>query len=98
MVKRRPRHREESEWRRCYLAIAPVSSLLFSPLQLIGLGHPVMCGVYTATIPPGSRLSVYRLLAGVYYAEGRCQRRRGSEVAEEGGRRQKDRGSVEETS
>lgn len=58
----------------CYLATAPVSSLSFSPPQLIGLGHPVMCGAYTATIPPGSRLSVYRLLAGVYYAEGRCQR------------------------
>ncbi|KAK1893261.1 putative serine/threonine-protein kinase roco9, partial [Dissostichus eleginoides] len=39
--------------------------------HFIGPGHPVMCGAYTATIPPGSRLSVYRLLAGVYYAEGR---------------------------
>lgn len=59
--------------RSCYLAQVPVSSFSFSPLQLIGLGHPVMCGACTATIPPGSRLSVYRLLAGVYYAEGRCQ-------------------------
>lgn len=48
-------------------------SFSFSPPQLIGLGHPVMRGAYTATIPPGSRLSAYRLLAGVYYAEGRCQ-------------------------
>lgn len=59
--------------RSCYLAVAPISSFSSSP-HLIGLGHPVMCGGYTATIPPGSRLSMYRLLAGVYYAEGRCQR------------------------
>lgn len=65
--------REKSVRRSCYLAIAPISSFSFSPPQLIVLGHPVMCGAYTATIPPGSRLSMYRLLAGVYYAEGRCQ-------------------------
>ncbi|KAK2902307.1 hypothetical protein Q8A73_012053 [Channa argus] len=39
--------------------------------KLIGHGHPVMCGACSATIPPSSRLSMYRLLAGVYYAEGR---------------------------
>lgn len=66
-------HQEESVCRSCYLAAAPISSFSFSPPQLIGLGHPVMCGAYTATIPPGSQLSMYRLLAGVYYAEGRCQ-------------------------
>ena len=62
--------------RSCYLAIASILSLSFSLPQLIGLGHLVMCGAYTATIPPGSRLSVYRLLAGVYYAQGRCQSER----------------------
>ena len=72
--KRCSNHEEKSACRRCYLAVAPISSFSFSPPQLIGLGHPVMCGAYTATIPPGSRLSMYRLLAGVYYAEGRCQR------------------------
>lgn len=71
--------------RSCYLA--PILSFSFSLPQLIGLGHPVMCGAYTATIPPGSRLSTYRLLAGVYYAEGRCQR-------EGGGREVKDREGV----
>lgn len=49
-------------------------SFSFSLTQLIGLGHPVMCGAYTATIPASSQLSMYWLLAGVYYAEGRCQR------------------------
>lgn len=75
MVKKKRRcsnHQQKSKCRSCYLAVAPISS--FSPPQLIGLGHPVMCGAYTATIPPSSRLSMYRLLAGVYYAEGRCQR------------------------
>lgn len=69
--KRHSRRQEKSVCRSCYLA--PILSFSFSLPQLIGLGHPVMCGAYTATIPPGSRLSTYRLLAGVYYAEGRCQ-------------------------
>lgn len=40
----------------------------------MGLSQLVMCGASTATIPPDSWLSVYRLLAGVYYSEGRCQK------------------------
>lgn len=80
---------QKSKCRRCYLAVAPISSFSSSP-RLIG--HPVMCGGYTATIPPGSRLSMYRLLAGVYYAEGRCQRgerRGGGGGVIEGGERQR---------
>ena len=91
--KRRSTRKEKSVRRSCYLAVAPISSFSFSPPQLIGLGHPVMCGAYTATIPPGSRLSMYRLLAGVYYAEGRCQRERerggGGGEGGEGGERQR---------
>lgn len=55
--------------RRSHFVLLPLPP----PPQLIGLGHPVMCGASTATIPPGPRLSTYRSLAGVYYAEGRCQ-------------------------
>lgn len=77
--------------RRCYLAIAPILSFSFSPTQLIGLGHPVMCGASTATIPPGSGLSTYRSLAGAYYVEGTCQTGEG-EVVEEGGEGKKERG------
>lgn len=68
---------EKSVWRSCYLAKASILFFSFCLPQLIGLGHLVMRGAYTATIPPGSRLSVYRLLAGVYYAQGRCQREGG---------------------
>lgn len=76
----------------CYLAVAPILSFSFVPPQFIGPGHPVMCGAYTATIPPGSRLSVYRLLAGVYYAEGRCQREGEREVLVGGGRGKTEKG------
>ncbi|KAK2837493.1 hypothetical protein Q5P01_014705 [Channa striata] len=64
---------EMSGWRRQkrYLVVTPILFFPFSPPPLTGFGHPVMCGACTATIPSGSRLSVYRLLAGVYYAEGR---------------------------
>lgn len=67
-------HQQKSKCGSCYLALAPIVSFSFSLPQLIGLGHPVMCGAYTATIPASSQLSMYWLLAGVYYAEGRCQR------------------------
>lgn len=60
---------------KCNSALASILPPSSSSLpHLIGLGHLVMCGAYTATIPPGSRLSVYRFLAGVYYTQGRCQR------------------------
>lgn len=61
----------KSKSKRGYSALPPISS--FCLLQIIGLSHLVMCGAYTATIPPDSWLSMYRLLAGVYYSEGRCQ-------------------------
>lgn len=54
-----------------FSALIPISS--FCLPQIIGLSHLVICGAYTATIPPGSWLSMYRSLAGVYYSEGRCQ-------------------------
>lgn len=61
----------ESKSKDGYSALLPVS---FSCLpQIIGLSHLVMCGAYAATIPPDSWLSVYRLVAGVYYSEGRCR-------------------------
>lgn len=72
-VKRSSSHQEKSVRRNSYLARASILSFSFPIPQLIGLGRLVMCGAYTATIPSGSRLSVYRLLAGVYYATGRCQ-------------------------
>lgn len=62
----------KSKDKKGYSALPPISS--FCPPQIIGLSQLVMCVAYTATIPPDSWLSVYRLLAGVYYSEGRCQR------------------------
>lgn len=61
----------KSKSKKGYSALPPISS--FCLPQITGLSHLVMCGAYTATIPPDSWLSMYRLLAGVYYSEGRSQ-------------------------